>query len=406
MFDAGHPSPRRDWSDRHLIRGHHRPPMLTLWIVVLLLAGAVLVLLFQGAAILLAVEITRLPPLPPTGPVASRGRVSIVIAARNEETDLGATLDAVLAQDYPDLEVVVVEGGSTDGTRAVIDARSPRVRRVDEPPLPAGWVGKNWACWTGANASGGEWLLFLDADVRLEPTAVRTVLDWAERERADLLSIGPQVEMVGFWERVVLPFYVQVVLTYFRTPHMHRPGSRAAMANGQCWLTRRSEYFARGGHDAVRGQVLEDVAIARRYRAAGGTLRFAWAPNLGRTRMYRDRHEMFEGLLKNVHGTEFSAMRMVGFLAGLVGLFLLPLGLLPLGLATGTPLLTGMGAFLYVALFGKHVGFNLGIGAPAGYGLLFPLAVAWYLVLVSTSLARGLRRVPVAWKGRRYPVGP
>ena len=178
------------------------------------------------------------------------------------------------------------------------------------------------------------------------------------------------------------------------------------MANGQCWLTRRATYFERGGHAAVAGQVLEDVAIARRYRAAGGTLRFAWTPELGETRMYTDRHEMFEGLLKNVHGLEFSAARMVGFLAGLIGLFLLPLGLLPLGIAVGSPVLAAVGAVLYVALFGKHVAFNAGIGAPAAYGLLFPLAVAWYVVLVATSLVRGLRRQPVAWKGREYPVGP
>ncbi|HXW67114.1 MAG TPA: glycosyltransferase family A protein [Thermoplasmata archaeon] len=378
--------------------------MLPLLVVVLLLVGAALVLLYQGAAIVLALQITRLGPAAPARPGAADRRVSVVIAARNEANDLGPTLDALLAQDYPALEVVVVDGGSTDGTREVIERRGPRVRRVEEPSLPAGWVGKNWACWTGANATHGDWLLFLDADVRLAPAAVRTVIDWATREHADLASIGPQIEMVGFWERVVLPFYVQVVLTYFRTPRMHRPGSRAAMANGQCWLTPRSDYFALGGHEAVRGRVLEDVAIARRYRDAGRRLRFAWTPELGRTRMYTDRREMFEGLLKNVHGLDFSAARMVGFLAGLVGLFLLPLGLLPLGLLSGSLVLTAVGAFLYVALFGKHVAFNAGIGASAAYGLLFPLAVAWYVVLVTTSLVRGVRGRPVAWKGRQYAL--
>jgi glycosyltransferase involved in cell wall biosynthesis len=379
--------------------------MLPVGIEAALVVAAFVVLLYQGIAIYLAFQITRLPALPSGLPTEFRGRVSVVIAARDEESDLGATLDDLLRQDYPDLEILVVEGGSTDGTRGVIDARAPRVRRIDEPPLPPGWVGKNWACWIGAREASGDWILFLDADVRLAPTAVRTLLDWAVQEHADLASIGPKVEMVGFWERVVMPFYVQVVLTYFRTPRMHRPGSRVAMANGQCWLTRRDRYFDRGGHEAVRGQVLEDVAIARRYRTAGDTLRFAWTPTLGRTRMYRDRHEMFEGLLKNVHGLEFSALRMVGFLAGLIGLFLLPLGLLPLGLVTGSDVLIAIGAVLYVALFGKHVAFNLGIEAPAAYGLLFPLAVAWYVVLVTTSLVRGLRNEPVAWKGRRYALG-
>jgi chlorobactene glucosyltransferase len=378
--------------------------MLPLGVTVLLVVGALLVLLYQGAAILFAFQLTRFGPEPPDPAPTARGRVSVVIAARNEESDLGPTLDCLLAQDYPDLEIVVVEGGSTDGTRAVIDARAPRVRCVPEPPLPPGWVGKNWACWTGANATTGTWLLFVDADVRTHPAAVRTTLEWAEREHADLATIGPEVEMVGFWERLVLPLFMVRVLTYYRAAHLDRPGSKSAMANGQYWLTRRTTYEATGGHAAVRGRVLEDVAIARRYREAGLRLRFAWTPELGRTRMYRDRHEMFEGLLKNVHGLDFSAARQTRLLVELIGLYLLPLGLLPLGLATGDIVLTGLGAFLYAALFGKHVGFARSVGAPAVYGLLYPLGIGWYVVLVATSLVRGVRNQPVAWKGRSYPL--
>jgi chlorobactene glucosyltransferase len=378
--------------------------MLPLWVTVLLVAGAVVVLLYQGTAILYAYQLIRFGPAPPDPATIGRGRVSVVIAARNEETDLGPTLDTLLAQDYPDLEIVVVEGGSTDGTRAVIDARAPRVRYIPEPPLPPGWVGKNWACWAGANATTGPWLLFVDADVRTHPAAIRTTLAWAERERADLATLGLEVEMLSFWERLVLPLWMVRILTYYRAPHLDRPHSGTAMANGQFWLTRRSTYEAMGGHAAVRGRVLEDVAIARRYREAGLRLRFAWTPTLGRTRMYRDRHEMFEGLLKNVHGLDFSAARQSRLLAELVGLFLLPLGLLPLGWATGTPVLIGVGAVLYIALFGKHVAFARAVHVPPGYGLLYPAGVGWYVAVVGTSLVRGLQRKPVSWKGRAYPL--
>ena len=274
----------------------------------------------------------------------------------------------------------------------------------DEDPLPRGWVGKNWACWTGARSTGGEWLLFLDADVRTHPAAVRTVVTWAESEHADLASISPKVEMVGFWERLVMPFFTQMVLTYFRAPRTNRDTSRSAIANGQFLLVRREAYQRVGGHSAIRSYVLEDVVLARRLRTAGARLRIAHAPELATTRMYRTPSEMFEGLLKNVHGSEFSAPRMVGFLAGLVGLFLLPLLVLPVGILTGSLLLTGIGAFLWVALFGKHVGFAHGVGAPAVYGLLYPVAVGYYLVLVATSLVRGARRQPIAWKGRTYDV--
>jgi len=378
--------------------------MLPFVVVALLVAGSVVVLLYQGFALLLAAEMPRLDPAPLRDVGAILPKVSVVVAARDEELDLPGTLDSLAAQDYPNLEVVVVEGGSTDGTRQRIDERSATVRRVDEPPLPEGWVGKNWACWVGARATDGEWLLFLDADVRLHPSTVRTTVEWADREGAALATIAPRVTMVGFWERVVLPFYVQMVLAYFRAPRTNRPGSRTAMANGQYWLVRRADYDATGGHEAVRGQVLEDVAIARRFRAAGRPIRIAWAPALAETRMYRDRREMFEGILKNVHGTDFSALRQVGFLAGLIGLFWLPLGLLPLGWADGSGLLAGIGGFLFLALFGKHVASARAVGAPAAYGLLYPLAVGFYVVVVATSLVRGLRRRAVTWKGRSYPL--
>jgi chlorobactene glucosyltransferase len=378
--------------------------MLPLWVTLLLVLGAIVVLLYQGAAIVLAYQLTRFGPAAQGSSDAEFGRVSVVIAARNEADDIGPTLDTLLAQDYSDLEVVVVDGGSTDGTRAMVAARGPRVRLIDEPPLPEGWVGKSWACWTGARATSGPWLLFLDADVRTHPAAIRTVLAWARAERADLATIGIQVEMVGFWERLILPLFIQRVLMFYRPPHMDRPGRRAAMANGQFWLTTRSAYEAVGGHAAVRSYLVEDVAIACRYRDAGFRMRFAWTPSLGRTRMYRDRQEMFEGLLKNAHGIEFSAARQFGTLALLVGMFLLPLGLLPLGLAVGSWLLTGVGAFLYVALFGKHIAFSRSVDAPGVYGLLYPVAVGWYVVLTAVSLVRGLRHRPVTWKGRAYSL--
>jgi chlorobactene glucosyltransferase len=380
--------------------------MVPLWAELVLLALSLVVLLYQGVALLFAAQMPRLDPTPSVPVAGARPRVSVVIAARNEELDLPATLDSLLVQDYPNLEILVVEDGSTDRTGEVIDALAPRVSRITPPPLPEGWAGKNWACWQGAKAATGAWILFLDADVRTHPSAVRTALEWAEREHADLATLAIAVEMRSFWERVVLPFYIQVVLTYFRAPHVNRPHSRAAMANGQFWLTPRAVYDELGGHEAVRSIVLEDVAIARRYRAAGRTLRVAWTPELAETRMYRNRREMFEGLLKNVHGTEFSAPRLFAFLVGLIGLFLLPLLLLPLGVATGSLGLTALGGVLYFALFGKHVVFARAVGAPAAYGLLYPLSVGYYVVLVATSLSRGLRHKPIGWKGRSYPMGP
>ena len=378
--------------------------MIPIWAAVALVLGSVVVLVYQGWAIVLAYQMRKLGPTDARAPaVTSRPTLSVVIAARNEEDALPATLATLLAQDYPELEIVVVEDGSVDRTRAVAESFAPRVRVVEPPPLPPGWTGKNWACWTGAGATTGEWLLFLDADVRTHPSAVRTAIDWARAERADLASLATRIDTLGFWERTVLPFFVQLTLLAFRASHVNRDDSKTAMANGQFWLTPRSTYYEIGGHSAVRGIVQEDVAIARRYRAAGKRLRVAYAPELAITRMYRDRHEMFEGLLKNLSGPEHPPRRLTADILGVIGFYLLPLGLLPFAVWAGEPVLIGLGAFLYVALFGKHLAFSRSLGTPGRYGLLYPVAAGFFVTLFATAIHRHLRGQPMQWKGRAYP---
>lgn len=376
--------------------------MLALVWTVLFVVYAVLVLLVQGIPLYLAYQMPH-----PKGPRGRAGPgagplVSVIVPARNEVLDLGACLDALLAQTYSALEILVVDGGSTDGSRELALARAPRVRLIDEPPLPTGWVGKSWASNAGAHAAKGEFLLFVDADVRPAPAAVETAVEWAQADGADLVTFASRIEMVGAWEKIVLPFYVQMVLTYFRTPRVNRPNSRTAMANGQFLLVRRIAYDEVGGHEAIRDRVLEDVALAQRFRAAHKSLRVGWTPELVTTRMYRTSHEMYEGLLKTVSGVRFSAARQVAFAVGLVAFYWLPLALLPVGLWTGSTWVAGIGAFLWIALFGKHVAFTWAVRDSGVYGLLFPVAVGYYLVLVLDALRRGLRGRPVEWKGRSY----
>jgi chlorobactene glucosyltransferase len=379
--------------------------VLSVLVVVAIALATLASLVFQGLPLLLAAQMPRLDPPAGSGAApARRPKVSVVLAARNEADDIGPALDGLLLQRGVELEILVVDGGSTDGTREEVARRGPRVRLIEEPPLPPGWVGKNWACDVGYRAATASYLLFTDADLRYDPAAVATTIDWAEKEHADLATLAPTVEVRTFWEKVVLPFYVQLVLTYFRTPRVNLDDSHTAMANGQFTLVRRDAYEEVGGHVAVRGFVLEDVALARRFRAAHKRLRVAWAPQLLSTRMYRDRREMFEGLKKNVHDTRFSAARQIAFLAGIVGLYWLPLAVLPLGIWTGSLLLTVLGLVVYAAWFAKHALFARAIGMSGGYGLLFPVAAGFYVVLLIASLRDGLRGRPVSWKGRSYPM--
>lgn len=377
--------------------------MLTEPEVLLILGFALIVLLFHGWVLWLT---SRMPSVPGTMPLTPPPgvRVSAIVPARNEEDDLGPCLDGLLGQEYALSEIIVVDGDSQDRTRGVAQARAPFVRLLEEPPLPEGWVGKNWACHIGASIAKGDYLLFTDSDVRYQPKAIGTALAWGEAERADLTTLAPRIETLGFWERVVLPLFTQFVLTYFRTPAVNRDSSRAAAAVGPFLLIRRSAYERVGGHAAIRGAVLEDVALARRLRQAGLRIRIGWAPDLLVTRMYHDRSEMSEGILKNLHGLRYSAWRQLGFLFGLVGLFWLPLVVLPIGLWSGSLLVAGIGAFLWVALFGKQALFTRATRGRARDGLWFPIAVGYYVILVVRSIRRGISHRPVLWKGRAYPL--
>jgi chlorobactene glucosyltransferase len=372
----------------------------------LLVGATILVLLYQGVAILLAY---RLPTVDreardPRGDDRRSPGPSVIVPARNEELDLPACLDSLLAQELPPREIFVVEDGSTDRTREVALARAPRVSLVEPPPLPPDWVGKSWSCWTGAQRAAGDWLLFLDADVRLAPSALGVALRRAEAEQADLFSFGPEIEMRSFWERTMLPFFIQLVLVHLGLVSTNHDDGGKAFANGQFLLIRRAMYDRVGGHAAGRSIVSEDLALAERVRSVGGRIRFVSARRLAATRMYRDRAEIFEGLLKNLPGTQYSAAREGGFAAALIGFFLLPLAVLPLGLALGSLPVVALGLVLWVALFGKHVAFARAVGAPGAYGLLFPLAAAVYAGFALITLGRGWTGRSVVWKGRAYPV--
>ena len=382
------------------------------WELLLALGYLLVLLAGQGVPVLLAFWMPRLPGTPKAGPERLPS-LSVIIPARNEEGPLGACLDSLAEQDYRSsggsLEVIVVDGGSSDRTGAIARAHRIGATVLPEPPLPDGWVGKNWACHQGYLRSQGEYLLFLDADLVLAPPVLRRAVGQAREERTGLLSLASRIVMQGFWERVVLPLFTQFVLVYFVAPRANVDHSHRAMANGQFMLFTRECYASVGGHEAIRGTILEDVRLAQRVKGLGHRLRVYWTPDWVTTRMYADRREMWEGLLKNLHGTDFSASRQLA-LAGLVALFfLLPLGVLGTSLAGALAPVWGIFSAVLVGITAvKQVGFQRTLegGGSGVYGLLYPVAAVFYLGLFSASLSRGLRGREVTWKGRAYPLDP
>lgn len=237
----------------------------------------------------------------------------MVVPARDEARNIERCLRSLLASTYPRLEILVVDDCSTDGTRAIVERLATsdgRVRLVPGQPLPGGWFGKPWACWQGYRAARGGLLLFTDADTTHGPALHGHAVGHLLAERAHLVTVLPRELALTFWERLVQPhFFVLLGIRYGSAERLNRnTDPRHAIANGQFILVTRESYEALGGHQAVKDQVVEDLALAQAYTAAGLAVRFAGAEQVMATRMYASLREIVDGWTKNA----FNGMRRGG----------------------------------------------------------------------------------------------
>jgi glycosyltransferase involved in cell wall biosynthesis len=235
--------------------------------------------------------------------------LSVIVPARDEARSLGECLTSLLRQSEPgfalgvDWELIVVDDASTDGTKAIAESFAG-VKVLEAPPLDlsdrGGFTGKNNACWAGAQAARGRWLLFTDADTVHEAGDLSRSLREAERHKAALLSYSPRQVATGFWQQAVMPLVFSELASVYPSKAVNDPSNKLAAANGQFLLVDRDAYFSVGGHRAVGTQVLEDVALARNIKRGPRVIRFRYAPEALSTRMYRTTGEMVEGWTKNL----------------------------------------------------------------------------------------------------------
>jgi glycosyltransferase involved in cell wall biosynthesis len=258
-------------------------------------------------------------------------RLSVIVPARNEERNLPACLTSLVAQSEgsfrlgSDWEILVVDDESIDRTRAVAEGFRG-VQVLAAPTVEKGmFTGKNGACWFGAGVARGQWLLFTDADTVHEPGNLLRAVYEAEKYEAKLLSYSPRQVVRGFWQRALMPLIFSELVAVYPTAEVNDPGKRLAAANGQFLMIEREAYFEVGGHKAVGMSVLEDVELARQVKDSKAVIRFRYAPDALRTRMYSGFWDMVEGWTKNLailfpHALLLAFWRIVD-----AGLLLLPI---------------------------------------------------------------------------------
>ena len=343
----------------------------------------------------------------------SQGRVTAIIPARNEEANIARVVRSVAAQESI-REILVVDDESQDRTGEILrglKAEIPELRTIRLESLPEGWTGKSHAVATAARQARGEWLLFTDADTEHLPGGVAALRARAEREGVDLLSLSPGQRTPTVWEKAVIPLVYVHLARLYRFEEVSDPRSPAAAANGQYVLIRREVYERAGGHEAVRGEILEDVELARRVKAAGGRLLFLSGAAWVRTRMYQSFSEMWSGWTKNLfllYGRNLRRMfrsvaerwlldvsPALAFL-GLCAALALGWGKAPLAyVVLGCLFVAGVRQWSYSRALGR-LGFD-----PRLANYLVPGAVLFGLLVMSSARAYRIRR-KVEWKGRDY----
>jgi chlorobactene glucosyltransferase len=303
---------------------------------------------------------------------------------------------------------VVVDDRSTDDTAARVQARlatDARLQLVRGAALPDGWLGKPWACAQGAAAATGAVLIFTDADTTHHPDLIDHAVGALHTEQADLLTLTAHQTCTTFWERLVMPQiwallgwrYPPAAVSAATKPHQ-------VVANGQFIAMTREAYQAIGGHESVRGEVVEDLALAQHVVATGRRLRMIRGEALLSTRMYRSLPQMIEGWSKNLYLGARQSLRGLPLLARLA-----PIGLL-LGFAFWLvpPVLLALGigvpsALLAIGLsLGYWTAICVGMRIPPWYALGYPLGAAMALWIAVRSTVRGASRVE--WRGRTYDL--
>lgn len=296
--------------------------------------------------------------------------------------------------------VRVIDDGSTDRTAALVAERAatePRLSLLAAGPLPDGWRGKPHALWRGWQGVDSPWVLATDADTRHAPDLLARALATAEARSLAALSLAGRQECSGPGENLLTPPVFALLDALLGDWQAAGDGSGAAVANGQFILLRREAFAACGGFAAIKGEVIDDLAVVRTLRRAGYRTGFFREPGL-RVRMYRGWGETFRGWRRNLGGV---LGKRFGPAAALGAALVLPAGLL-LGLA-GTGQLAGA-ALLWSAGAAASAILRAGGGHRPAYGLLFPLdALALGLTLLAGAIDRRRGRLE-PWKGRPLDV--
>ena len=340
------------------------------------------------------------------GPPDPAPRVSVLVAAKDEEKNIAQCLETILEWDYPNFQLIVIDDRSQDATPQIaarIAEQDPRVRFLQVDSLPAGWAGKCNAMRTGLPQADGEYLVFIDADVRQESRQTLSLaVRLAQEKKIDFLTILPALETYGFWESVVQPVCTVVLLYWLKPRRVNRPGHWAAYANGAFMMLSRDCYQAIGGHDRSRRELNEDIHMARRTKRLGRKLHMVRNRGLFRSRMYEGIRATWRGWTRIFYGA-FGMYRIPA--ASMVLLTILsiqPYVAWVTALLRGQAALLGLASVALILQIGVMMRFLSFCRVKPVYALAYCLGAVCTVGILGHSLLK-LAGQPITWRATTYP---
>jgi glycosyltransferase involved in cell wall biosynthesis len=360
----------------------------------------------------------KMPKFDETVPVPGGPRplVSVILPVRNEQDNLATCLNALLQQSYVPLRIIVVDDHSTDRTPEILrdfQTRHPQLQSLKGLPLPEGWAGKAFACKQGAEAASGEYLLFVDADITLAPDAVAQAVAAATFHRSDLLTVLPHIGCPTFWERVVQPVMLQLILIRFPIELINDASSPVASASGPFMLFKRAAYDQIGGHAALKKVLVDDLTLARRIKQQRLRLWYGLGTRLATLHMYRSFVQLWRGWSLNLFtGLDFNPWIALAAVAAIAVFFVMPpLVLLALAIKGSLVAWTwadGLmaavwGSVIAAMLMSRRVLKRL-FGTTSDGQLWQPLGALIVMAMIVNSAWAGLSGRGLNWRERMYRI--
>ncbi len=345
--------------------------------------------------------------MPSPAPVPFDAKVSVVIPARNEEYDIATALRSILNQEGVDLEVIVVNDHSTDRTAEIVDRIARADRRVTvlhDPPLLQGWLGKCNAMQQGAQRASGEYLLFTDADIVHARGCFSAVLNEMQQNTYDFFSLFPRCINRSLWENINIPIYFFGVAKLLATPGLEDPDSPDAVASGALMLIKARVFQEIGGFGEVKGEMFDDVGLARLLKARQYRVGYRLAPECVQVQLFKNNRDAFWGNTKNiltaVEGRVWLAvpLMLLAFIQ-----YWTPVLAMVIGVLVPSPLLLMVGFCTYAIQYMGFFTVQRILRFDALKLLFFPLVAIVGAGCISRALYYHVRG-EIRWRGRTIRV--